>query len=216
MTTDLSTRRSRSSHIAPACRQHGTMLIISLIILVAMSLAGVAMMRSVDTASIVSGNIAFKQSATNAVDQGIQAAHTWLSANAGTTTLYTDNNSLGVSSVGYFSSVPLNEPDWTSASSWSYARPLNSGNPDATGNTVSYVIHRLCPCSGVAPNATCGSGQTNVCGSTPDDASVSGEGVEQSTPNFFTRPPATHYRVTARAVGPRNSTTIVQTLLRTQ
>lgn len=202
---------------APASRQKGTMLAISLIILVSMTLAGIAMMRSVDTATIIAGNIAFKQSTTNAADQGIRAAQSWLGTNAGTATLYIDNNSLGVSSVGYFSSAPASEPDWSSSSSWSYAATINAGNPDATGNTVSYIIHRLCPCSGVAPNATCSGGSsTNICGSTPDSAASSGEGTEQSSPNFFTRPPATHYRVTARAVGPRNSTTIVQTLFRTQ
>lgn len=202
---------------APASRQQGTMLAISLIILVSMTLAGIAMMRSVDTATIVAGNIAFKQSTTNAADQGIRAAQSWLSTNAGTTTLYTDNNALGVSSVGYFSSAPSSEPDWSSSASWSYAASLNADNPDATGNTVSYIIHRLCPCSGVAPNATCSGGSgTNICGSTPDSAAATGEGTEQSAPNFFTRPPATHYRVTARAVGPRNSTTVVQTLFRSQ
>lgn len=202
---------------APASRQKGTMLAISLIILVSMTLAGIAMMRSVDTATIVAGNIAFKQSTTNAADQGIRAAQAWLTTNAGTTTLYADNNTFGVSSVGYSSSAPASEPDWTSITAWSTPAWLNAGNPDAAGNTVSYVIHRLCPCSGVAPNATClGGASTNICGSTPDSAASSGEGTEQSSPNFFTRPPSTHYRVTARAVGPRNSTTIVQTLFRSQ
>lgn len=202
---------------APASRQKGTMLAISLIILVSMTLAGIAMMRSVDTATIIAGNIAFKQSTTNAADQGIRAAQAWLTTNAGTTTLYSNNNALGVSSVGYFSSAPSSEPDWTSSASWSFAATLNAGTPDVTGNVVSYVIHRLCPCAGVAPNATCSGGaSTNICGATPDTASTSGEGTEQSAPNFFTRPPSTHYRVTARAVGPRNSTTVVQTLFRSQ
>ena len=193
------------------------MLVISLIILVSMTLAGIAMMRSVDTASIIAGNIAFKQSTTNAADQGLRAAQSWLSTNAGTTTLYSDNNALGVSSVGYFSSAPSSEPDWSSASAWSYAAVVNAGTPDATGNTVSYLVQRLCPCAGSAPNATCsGTANTNICGSTPDSATSSGEGTEQSAPNFFTRPPSTHYRVTARAVGPRNSTTVVQSLFRSQ
>src|SRR5260221_9854712 len=53
--------------------QRGTMLIIALIVLVAMTLAGIATMRSVDTATVLAGNIAFRQSALNAADQGIQA-----------------------------------------------------------------------------------------------------------------------------------------------
>ena len=67
----------------PAARQKGVMLIIVLIVLVAMTLAGVAMMRSVDTSTVVAGNIAFKQSGVGAADQGLQAAYTWLIANTG-------------------------------------------------------------------------------------------------------------------------------------
>jgi Tfp pilus assembly protein PilX len=47
----------RSAPRLPA-RQRGVMLIIALIVLVAMTMAGIAMMRSVDTATIVAGNIA--------------------------------------------------------------------------------------------------------------------------------------------------------------
>jgi len=40
-----------------------------------MTMAAVAMMRSVDTATVVAGNIGFRQSAVNAADQGVQAAY---------------------------------------------------------------------------------------------------------------------------------------------
>ena len=194
--------------------QRGVTLIIALIVLVAMTLAGVAMMRSVDTGSIVAGNIAFRQSSVHAADQGLQAGYAWVQANAGTATLYNDNNSLGVGSVGYFSSAPSAEPDWMSSNSWNNAAVLNAGVADAGGNVVYYRIDRLCPCPNTAPNATCGGGQTNLCGSTPDNAAISGEGVDQSAPSFFVQQPSTHYRVTAKSEGPRNSITIVQTLLR--
>ena len=65
--------RPLKTSLSGARRQRGTMLVISLIVLVAMTLAGVAMMRSVDTSAIVAGNIAFKQSSLNAADGGIQA-----------------------------------------------------------------------------------------------------------------------------------------------
>ena len=43
-------------------KQRGVVLFIALIALVAMSLAAVALVRSVDTATIIAGNLAFKQS----------------------------------------------------------------------------------------------------------------------------------------------------------
>jgi len=213
--TQRSERTPSMHRHAPARRQRGTMLVISLIVLVSMTLAGVAMMRSVDTSAIVAGNIAFKQSSLNAADSGIQAGYTFLTANSGGATLYNDNNAAGVSSTGYFSSAPTTEPDWTNTNNWTNAGSINSGVADAGGNVVQYVIQRLCPIANCAPSAVC-NGNTNVCGTTPDTTAISGEGTDQSSTNFFTRPPATHYRVTARVVGPRQSTAIVQTLLRTQ
>jgi type IV pilus assembly protein PilX len=60
--------------IAAASRQRGVVLLITLIILVAMTLAGIGMMRSVDTGTIVAGNLAFRQSAANAGDAGMAQA----------------------------------------------------------------------------------------------------------------------------------------------
>src|SRR2546423_4728532 len=64
-------------------RQRGVTLFIALIVVVAMTMAAVAMMRSVDTATVVAGNIGFRQSAVNAADQGVQAAYAWIGANVG-------------------------------------------------------------------------------------------------------------------------------------
>src|ERR1700675_4463262 len=66
-------------------RQRGTILIIALIVLVAMTLAGIATMRSVDTATIMAGNIGLRQASVNAADQGIQPGVNWLTANLGPT-----------------------------------------------------------------------------------------------------------------------------------
>jgi len=51
--------------------QQGIVLPITLIVLVAMTLAGIALLRSIDTSSIIAGNLAFKQSATASGDAGI-------------------------------------------------------------------------------------------------------------------------------------------------
>jgi type IV pilus assembly protein PilX len=191
--------------------QHGTMLIIALIVLVSLTLAGVAMMRSVDTASIVSGNIAFKQSTVVASDQGIQAAYGWIQSVSGSATLYNDGVN-GTTSQGYVASVAANESAswWDDPVVWGTAYQVNGGFADASGNIVYYLIHRMCPPSltGKAPNSSCAS--------TADSVTISGEGVDQSTANFFTRPPAYHYRITVRSQGPRNSVSIVQTMIRSQ
>jgi len=197
-------------HSRPASRQRGVMLIIALIVLVAMTMAGIAMMRSVDTATIVAGNIAYKQSTVSAADQGLQTGYWWLSSNASGSTLHTNNPG-----AGYLSSVPTTEPDWMNNGSWANAFALNADNPDAYGNRIHYLVHRMCPVPNCAPDATC-LGNANTCGTTPDSTLISGEGIDKSKPAFWTKPPQIHYRITARAIGPRNSVTVVQTMVKIQ
>jgi len=190
--------------------QRGMMLIIALIVLVAMTLVGIATMRSVDTASLVAGNIAFKQSTTGGADEGLQAAYLWLSLNATGSQLDNDNGT-----VGYFSNVPGIEPDWSQDSNWTNGKTLNNGNPDAAGNTIAYIIHRMCPQRNCKANSnSCPTGGLpNPCGQTPDMSAVSGEGSDNSRGHTFTKQPGIHYRITARAKGPRNSVTVVQTMM---
>lgn len=197
----------------PGARQRGVTLFIALIVLVAMTLAGIGMMRSVDTGTIVAGNIGFRQSAVNAADQGLQAGYAWLNDPANLAALTNDN-----AAQGYLSSVPVAEaPDWyASAAAWTSppAVLLNGGNADVSGNIVSYQIHRLCTVPDCPVGGTCGGAQ-NVCGSTPNNSAVTGQGADLSGGStVWTAPPTIHYRVTARAQGPRQSIAIVQSLMR--
>ena len=67
-------------------KQRGMVLLLTLIILVAMTLAGIGMMRSVDTATVVAGNLAFKQATTNAADGGTSAGFNLLAGVANSST----------------------------------------------------------------------------------------------------------------------------------
>jgi len=191
--------------------ERGTVLIIALIVLVAMTLAGIATMRSVDTATLMAGNIAFRQSAVNAADQGLQAGFTWMSANMTSANLNSD-----IAGVGYFSNAATEEPKWFDPVVWADAAKLNGGAPDAAGNRVWFKVERMCPQKDCAANSICTNGAANTCGSTPDPGLLSREGQDhfRQTSNIFTKPPAIHYRVTAKAEGPRGSVSIVQVMLR--
>lgn len=183
--------------------QRGTMLIIALIVLVAMTLAGIATMRSVDTATVMAGNIAFRQAALNAADQGVQAAFASLQP-LSSSTLNRDG-----AVAGYLSAAPAIEPNWMDENAWVGAAQLNGGAPDAAGNVVSYVIHRLCVLGNVDPTAG-----GNRCGSTVSTAALSREGEDnfRLSGQEFSNQVQVQYRITARAVGPRRSIAIVQML----
>jgi len=196
--------RQAQGRLPTARSQRGTMLIIALIVLVAMTLAGIATMRSVDTATVMAGNIAFRQSALNAADQGLVAAFALLTGKSADT-LKNDN-----AFAGYFSSAPGVEPDWTDDNAWVVATKLNGGTPDAAGNVVSYVVQRLCSLANAAATAT-----NNQCGSTVTSSAVLsrvGEDNFRLAGAEFTTQLQPQYRITVRAVGPRRSIAIVQML----
>ena len=69
-------RTGRSSRRPPtsAHPQRGIVLFIALLVMVGLAIAGVALMRSTDTATTVTGNLVLKQAASSAVDRGVERA----------------------------------------------------------------------------------------------------------------------------------------------
>src|SRR5512145_2663075 len=86
-------------------RARGAVLFIALIVLVAMSLAGIAIMRSVDTATLIAGNLAFKQGTIQSSDNGIEVAYQWLITNRAALA------STNLAS-GYYSARPAGALNW--------------------------------------------------------------------------------------------------------
>ena len=189
--------------------QRGVVLIIALIVLVAMTLASLALIRSVDTNSLIAGNLSFQQSAMHSGDIGIETAVAWLSDPGTTETiLQTDQADQGYAANG--GSVDL-APSATDNLSWDkyWSRYVTTtrGSPpvvlpaDASGNTVSYIIDRLCSGAGpksrsncvLSPNTVAGTGNSNAANSPQFNALMS-----------------VYYRITVRVDGPRNTVSYVQ------
>jgi len=202
----LTTRNAAHRRRGPRRSQGGIVLFIALIVLVAMSLSGVALMRSVDTGLVVAGNMAFKQSAIMVADRGTQEAAKWLSDNSAGTTLQNTNVA-----QGYFSSAPPPgaEPNWFLSSSWDQSVAVNGGAPDASGNVVRYMIHRMCTLSDLAHDGTRGL-QSNECARYYEtSAASSGGSMAVGAPQFLGTPQI-YYRVTTRVEGPRDTVTVIQ------
>jgi type IV pilus assembly protein PilX len=190
-------------HRSPA-RQQGVVLFIALIVLVAMSLAGVAMVRSVDTSLGIAGNLAFKQATIQGSDLGIREAYTWLSGN--TSAVLKDSDAAN----GYFSAAPASTAeDWFDASKWGTSKYVNGGAADAAGNVVRYVIHRMCTEPNTAYNGTNAGVPNNCALNTPTSGGGSGGSMAVGSPQFQGIPQI-YYRITTRVEGPRNTVSIVQ------
>ena len=187
-------------------RMRGAVLFIALIVLVAMTLAGIAIMRSVDTTTLIAGNLAFKQGTMQSSDNGIEQAYQWLLANRPALSL--DNAGQGYNS-GYAT------PVWTTAGTWTNSVTVGT---DAAGNTISYQIHRMCSCPDTLYNGVCPNLQANQCaldnplgtGAPPPPAA--GESFTVGAPGFL-QDPRLYYRITVRTQGPRSTVSYVQTMV---
>ncbi len=194
--------------------QKGLALVIALIVLVAMSLAGIALVRSVDTGVLIAGNLAFRQGATTAGDAGVEAARAWLLGNG---TLLSTNSA----DDGYYATsqdaldltgnrTPDNTGDdvrWAGATGMSDPKCLSA---DTAGNTVCYIIHRLCNGEGALDAATCSTQQTEQGGSS---IGISRQMATYQQPSWKQVATLAYYRVTVRIAGPRNNVSFIQALL---
>lgn len=194
-------------------RQTGVALMISLIVLVGISLAGVALVRSVDTASLIAGNLAFRQGATIAGDSGVEAARTWLLANS--SVLTADNPSSGYYATSQDSlditgnKTPTVTSDDVAWNGTGISTPVCL-TKDGAGNTACYIIHRLCNSTGAIDAATCSTKQTAKGGSSLGAGRPMTTDQERNWSEVATM---AYYRVTVRVAGPRNSTSYIQVFL---
>lgn len=199
------TQRKFAQRRGAGARQRGVVLMVALIVLVAMTLAGIALMRSVDTTTIIAGNLAFQQSATNSGDYGTEAAIAWLETNNSGVFLHSNVYAQGYSAARQDPAVGQSwDTFWSSV--LVPAGQVVTLAQDATGNTVAYAIQRLCNAQGdpVSVGVDCTVPQTSGGAST----SSKGAGTVQLLYNS-----AIYYRITSRVAGPRNTVSYVQTIV---
>lgn len=203
--------------ITSSIRQRGVVLFITLIALVAMSLAAVALVRSVDTGTIVAGNLSFKQGTLLSADAGIEVARTWLLANKASLSAdqvadgYYASRQAALDITGNATTAVNDDVNWDGTNASALTTPktvlFGSVDKDSTGNKVSYVIHRLCEIVGSinAPAQSCATSTTTDSGSTKDAPRYDQYGLTEKQ--------TVYYRVTVRVAGPRNTQTFVQSFL---
>jgi type IV pilus assembly protein PilX len=193
----------------PRARQQGMVLFVALIVLVAMTLAGISMMRSVSTGALIADNLAFKQSAALSADSGIEAARTWLVNNSAGSTLWFPNPAVTGGSAYYANwgtpDSQFGEDPTKSTYDWSTAVALPT---DSAGNTVSYVIQRLCPSNDDPSGQQCISVNGSSGGGAGASSGTKGAGGYGGLP--LTTPAGAVYRVTVQVKGPRNTISYVQ------
>ncbi|HEX5091204.1 MAG TPA: hypothetical protein VFV84_00785 [Burkholderiales bacterium] len=181
--------------------QRGAVLFIALIVLVAMSLAGIALIRGVDTANLIAGNLAFKQNATHGGDWAVEQARTWMQGQLATD-LYNDvpgHYYAAMQSGLDFTATDPSRPDfdWTN-------NAFDAG-ADPAGNQIRYVVHRMCDLAGNPGSVNCVRTSTGGTSESTKGGATYGGAALPSTSQIY-------YRVTARVSGPRNTVSYVQVM----
>lgn len=187
-------------------KQRGVVLFFALIALVVMSLAAVALIRSVDTSTLIAGNLASKQSATSSADSGIETAVNWMTAVTDPTNFDSNNAASGYYATQAADPKTLvwNATDSLPATSTATGADAIVGGLDATGNTIRYVIQRMCRTTGVPAVGNC------LFGSSPANTSSQAVRNETEAGGHANVSQSPVYRITARVIGAKNTVSFVQ------
>ena len=187
--------------------QGGAVLLIALLALVAMTLSALALIRSVNMTNLISGNLAFRESAVLSSERSTELALAWLSANSAAieTTLHEHNAANGYRAVR---ADPADGANWDTF--WKATLADQSAvvptdlpeNKDVAGNTVAYVIHRLCEAEGHPQVVNCSKPPTGNAGGSQ---SAGGQSLSATS--------QVYYRITSRVAGPRNPVVYTQTIV---
>jgi hypothetical protein len=205
-------------------------LFFALLALAVMSLAAVALIRSVDTNALLSGNVVFRQSASATSNVALEGVAENIAKNITLT-----NSVKHFPQQGYYANCSqfdiqpnalvcdgnrLTTMTWNDANS-SLAPNQTDGNDeirngvDRQGNEVRYVVERMCSFSDAeinAGNATMDSARCLMASTTPCIQDPDG-------PSRPDHPPCTNqstsplYRITLRISGPKNTLTYMQSFI---
>jgi type IV pilus assembly protein PilX len=202
--------------------QRGVSMLFTLMAMVILGFGAVALTRSVDTGTLIMGNLSFRQDAVMSSSSGAEQAITWLVSKQAGTTLDSD-----IPLQGYYSSATedldptgnrtsatnqLPIVDWDGACMGmvkpQYTTCLKPVEGAAVNsNRVWWFITRLCDSSGPPTG-------TNMCIRPAVAASnnVRDRG-ELSGPRLTQGIAGPYYRIIVRVVGPRNTVSYTESLI---
>jgi type IV pilus assembly protein PilX len=210
------TTPKRSSRTA----QRGVSLLFALIALVILTFGAVALTRSVDTGTLIMGNLAFRQDAVAASSSGAEEAMKWLQDNIGGTKLnshvddhgYRANSTDTLDVTGGRTAADRTVIDWDGKCMGAPAAtvclvPYKAS--DVNENKVQWLITRLCQSTDAAPAspnkcvrpANSGTGASNDRGELGPGGRPTGV---QASP---------YYRIIVRVDGPRNTVSYTESLV---
>ena len=204
--------------LAPEANQRGVVLFIALIVMVVMSLAAIALMRSVDTTTAVIGNLAFRQASILPANFAVEDAAAALFADANTSgaARIADVRVDDVANNNYYATHNQGWDDPYGVPTPLQSKPASTyprAQQDGAGNTVTYVIERMCNAAAPHPEAPDNESTRSWCDMAPPKQPPGATVNEPSAGLDFRQ---VFYRVTVRIDGPPGTNTVsfAQAMLR--
>lgn len=229
----------RQSRRSPGPRRHaqrGATLLFALLTLVALLLATLALVRSVDTSTTLMGNIAFKQDATVSADQATRQALAWLATNNAVLNTDAPTNGYYASTQQIASDGTAKPPvdvtgqqlagsanrqlvDWDANTCSAFQTGSYNGcsvtSASATvnnsANTARYVVFRMCSLPGDWASTSYAGTCAKPIGSSGTAAATKGS-IDYSTGRFGGSS-GPYYRIVVRVLGARNTTSFTETIV---
>lgn len=196
--------QSQAAHLA-RLRQAGVALPVMLIMLTVMLVSSIYLLKSSTTTTLTTANLAYDSSLSKAVDLGVHTAYAWMRTLPSKAVLIND-----IPAQGYVATLPGNQTS-SSPAFWIGAVVLP---PDAAGNQVQYVIHRMCDFPGLYNNPGPPAQTCMLTAAKSNVAAPTGIGVTlaQDAP-VINGQPQLHYVITARISGPRGGNVVSESVV---
>jgi type IV pilus assembly protein PilX len=199
--------------------QAGIVLFLAMIALVVMSLAAVALIRSVDTNSMIAGNLTYKQTAAVSSSFGIESmadfigpkALSYGNTNDAANGYYAVCSAFDGSSTDRCSGGNLTaDASWVPGTNSKLASDTVAGitaGKDIYGNTIQYIVERMCHTAGAPGTANCLEATSD-----PSNGTFNVQN-ETITYGGTTATDSPVYRVTVRIAGPKNTISYIQAFI---
>jgi Tfp pilus assembly protein PilX len=223
---------SSSTKHSPNNTQIGLVLFFALLALAVMSIAAVALIRSVDTNALLSGNMVFRQSASSTSNVALEGVAENIAKKVSLADSVKHNPALGYyANCSQFDIEPsalacdgktLTTMIWTDANSRLVPSQTDGNDEirdgiDRQGNEIRYVIERMCNYSNAEVNAAAAPTASERCmmASSPSN----GENCSHNVTNIelfkqcIASSDSPLYRVTLRIAGPKNTLTFMQSFI---
>lgn len=199
-------------------RQRGVSMLFALMTLVALSLAAVALVRSVDTSTLILGNLSFKEDSLLASDETTRLATTLVASNSVPVEGYYKTMPANLDVTGSSSRTDRTVVDWKRNNCADYAsgsfakciQPVDQRIELPNGVWARYIVTKMC---------------TDVAAGNPDCVGPvnmsTGESVERGELQYkeSERPKSSnsneYYRIIVRTEGTRDTVSYTETIAHT-